>query len=104
MFNSELLQLCGYELISCIYAHLKMVVETFSRGYVILIVVSSAVAVPLTCYWMNKWLEGYAYRIHISATLIVIVIALIAVTVLLTALVQVLKAVKENSIDVIKNG
>lgn len=46
------------------------IVYLFSREFIILIVIAFAFATPLAWYFMNNWLQNYAYRIDISWWLI----------------------------------
>jgi ABC-type antimicrobial peptide transport system permease subunit len=58
----------------------------FSREFVSLIIIAFAIATPIAWYFMHKWLENFAYRIHLSWWLFLvggiasIVIALISVS------------------------
>lgn len=42
------------------------IVYLFSREFIILIIVAFAIATPVAWYYMNQWLQDYAYRINIS--------------------------------------
>ncbi|MGN6341551.1 MAG: ABC transporter permease [Ginsengibacter sp.] len=42
------------------------IVYLFSREFVILISIAFVIATPLAWYFMNRWLQDYAYRIDIS--------------------------------------
>lgn len=42
------------------------IVYLFSKEFIILIVIAFAIATPIAWYFMNQWLQDYAYRIHIS--------------------------------------
>lgn len=37
-----------------------------SKDFVVLVIISCVIAVPISSYYMNDWLQGYAYRIEIS--------------------------------------
>jgi putative ABC transport system permease protein len=62
------------------------VVYLFSKEFIILIAIAFAIATPLAWYFMNQWLQNYAYRINISWWLFAaggftaIIIALITVS------------------------
>ncbi len=57
-----------------------------SRDFVVLVVISFAIAVPLSWISMNRWLSDYSYRIHITwwiflgAGLLTIIIAMATVS------------------------
>lgn len=42
------------------------IVYLFSKEFVILIAIAFLIATPVAWYYMNQWLQSYAYRIHIS--------------------------------------
>jgi ABC-type antimicrobial peptide transport system permease subunit len=42
------------------------IVYLFSKEFVILITIAFAIATPIAWYYMNQWLQDYAYRIRIS--------------------------------------
>jgi putative ABC transport system permease protein len=42
------------------------IVYLFSKEFVILIAIAFAIATPIAWYYMNQWLQDYAYRINIS--------------------------------------
>jgi ABC-type antimicrobial peptide transport system permease subunit len=42
------------------------IVYLFSKEFVLLIAIAFAIATPIAWYYMNKWLENYAYRISIN--------------------------------------
>jgi ABC-type antimicrobial peptide transport system permease subunit len=62
------------------------IVYLFSREFIILIGIALAVAIPLAWYYMNQWLQDYAYRVNIpwwvfaASGLLAIVIALVTIS------------------------
>jgi len=47
-------------------ASVGSLVHLASKEYIGLVVVSNVIAWPLAYYFMNKWLQNFAYRIHLS--------------------------------------
>jgi putative ABC transport system permease protein len=47
-------------------AAVSRIVMLISREFVVLISISFVIAAPIGCYTINKWLQGFAYRISIS--------------------------------------
>jgi ABC-type antimicrobial peptide transport system permease subunit len=47
-------------------ASIGHIVYLFSREFVILIAIAFAIASPIAWYYMNQWLQDYAYRIEIN--------------------------------------
>ncbi len=72
------------------------ILALLSKDFLVLIVVAGVIAVPVSWYSMNKWLEGFAYRIDISWWLF----AAAGITVVLVAFAsisyQTLKAANAN--------
>lgn len=66
--------------------------QMLSRDFVLLALVSSLIAVPLSWYFLNGWLEGYEYRDEISWWVFVAAIAGAVMITLLTVSFQALKA------------
>jgi putative ABC transport system permease protein len=64
----------------------KGIVYLLSKDFLRLVIIALVIASPLAWYFMNKWLEDFAYRIHISwwifiaAGLAALLIALITVS------------------------
>lgn len=44
----------------------RQIVMLFSRDYIKMIAVAFLLAVPVSYYFINKWLEGFAYQIHLA--------------------------------------
>src|SRR6185312_10773850 len=42
------------------------IVYLFSKEFIILIAIAFAIATPIAWYFMNRWLQDYAYRINVS--------------------------------------
>jgi putative ABC transport system permease protein len=68
-----------------------------SKDFLVLIMVAVVIAIPVSWFSMNRWLEGFAYRINISWWLF----AVAGITVVLVALAsityQTLKAANAKS-------
>ncbi|HEY2722449.1 MAG TPA: FtsX-like permease family protein [Chitinophagaceae bacterium] len=62
------------------------IVYLFSKEFIILIAIAFAIATPIAWYFMNQWLQDYAYRINIdwwlfaASGLVAIVIALATIS------------------------
>lgn len=66
------------------------------------IVVSAIIAIPLSWYIMNGWLENYSYRISWTPWIFVVAIIFTFVIAVLSVLFQILKATRENPVKYIK--
>ena len=69
-----------------------------SSDFLKLVVVSFVIAFPLAWWFMNKWLEDYAYRIDIDWTVFVIAGMIAVLIALLTISFQAIKAGLSNPI------
>ncbi len=78
------------------------IVRLTTRSYLILILVASVVAVPFAWYYMNSWLQDFAYRIHLSWWMFVLAGIVTLIIALLTVSIQTIKAAKENPVQSLK--
>ncbi len=62
-------------------APVSSIIKLISKDFLKLVIIALLIAIPLVWYFMNKWLQGYAYRIDIGWW----VFALTAILVLLIA-------------------
>jgi putative ABC transport system permease protein len=69
---------------------------TLSRPFFYIVVIANLIAWPVSFIISNKWLETFAYRIHISIVPFVIALVVSTVIVVLTVCLQVVRAVKFN--------
>ncbi|WP_234347399.1 ABC transporter permease [Parabacteroides bouchesdurhonensis] len=79
------------------------IIRMFFKEYIIQVLIAGAFALPLAYLAMNKWLQGYAYRISIPLWLLAGAITGVITLVLLTVLGQVLKAANSNPAEVVKS-
>jgi len=79
-------------------ASVSNVVMMLSKDFLKLVLVAVLIAFPLTWWMMNKWLQGFAYRIHINASIFLMAgVAIIFIT-LLTISFQSVKAALANPV------
>jgi len=72
------------------------IVFLFTKDFVKLVFVAFVLAVPLSWYVMNKWLDGFAYKIDISWVIFIIGFVVTAAIVLLTISYRSVMAAREN--------
>ena len=83
-------------------ASLANVISIFSIDFVRLVLIAAVLSFPIAYFSIQKWLEGYAYRITpgwIQFTLPAVIIVLIAA---LTVSFQVLKTARKNPAETLK--
>ena len=44
----------------------KYITARLSKDFVVLVLISSAIAIPVAWYFMNGWLQNYSYRTDLS--------------------------------------
>lgn len=84
-------------------ASVSQVVVLLSRDFVKLILISLVIAIPVTWYGMNEWLQGFAYRIDFSFPLAFLAGALAIAVALLTVSFQSVKAATGNPVNSLKS-
>jgi len=79
-------------------ASVANIVYFFSKEYLLLIAIAFAVAAPVAWYFMNNWLQGFAYRINISISVFVLAIVASLFIALLTVGYRAVKAALANPV------
>jgi ABC-type antimicrobial peptide transport system permease subunit len=69
-----------------------------SKDFVILVLLSCAIAIPVGWYCMNEWLKNYKYRTDINVEIFVAVGLVALVITLLTVSFQAIKAAVANPV------
>ena len=70
-----------------------------SKKFLMLVVLSNIIAWPVSYYFMNKWLEDFAYRIELSWWMFVLSGGLALVIALVTVSFQAIKAATANPVE-----
>ena len=73
-----------------------------SKKYLYWIIISNAMAVPIAYYFMNSWLQSFAYRIDIEWWLFVLAGGVALVIALATVSIQAIKAATANPIKALR--
>ena len=79
-------------------ASVPRIVQLLSMDFMRLVLISLAISFPLAFYFMNQWLQDFAYRITISWTVFAIAGALALVITFVTVGYQAVKAAVANPI------
>lgn len=79
-------------------ASVQSIVYLFSREFVLLIVVAFIIACPVTWYFMQDWLQQYAYRTSLNWWIFVSAGALALFTALATVSFKAMKAASSNPV------
>ncbi|MEM9849225.1 MAG: FtsX-like permease family protein, partial [Bacteroidota bacterium] len=84
-------------------ASVSSLVALLSKDFLRLIIIAFVIAIPITYYAMNQWLENFAYRIHISWWVFALTgFGAIGIA-LLTVSVQSVKAALANPVKSLRN-
>jgi putative ABC transport system permease protein len=80
-----------------------MIVIKINLEFVKWILVSLVIACPVIIYFMNKWLENFAYRIHLSLWIFIVAGLVTIIVSLLTVSWHTLSAATKNPVDCLKH-
>jgi putative ABC transport system permease protein len=83
-------------------ASVASIMILFSKEFVKLILISFCIATPLAYYFMNQWLEGFAYHISIPWTVYVVGVVSTLFIALLTVSYRSAEAARSNPADTLR--
>ncbi|WP_221390985.1 ABC transporter permease [Dyadobacter sp. NIV53] len=84
-------------------ASIAGVVTLLSRDFLKLVVIAICVATPVGWYVMNRWLEGFAYKIHIEWWVFAVSAALVMAIAIFTVSFQSIKAALLNPVKSLRS-
>ncbi|GGA92591.1 ABC transporter permease [Mucilaginibacter rubeus] len=84
-------------------ASVSAIVNTLSKDFIKLVLISIAITTPLAWYLMNKWLQDFAYRITIQWWVLVLAGAGAMLIAIVTVSFQSIKAALANPVNSLKN-
>ena len=79
-------------------ANVLSIVQLISKDFMWLIGIATVIAFPVAWYAMNKWLEDFAYRIHLSMMVFVVAAVITSVIAMITISFQSIKAAIANPV------
>jgi putative ABC transport system permease protein len=68
-------------------------------GYIKVIIIATLIAWGLGYYWMNQWLSGFAFKVELSAIYFTVPVVIMIFVLLLTTLLQTVKASRTNPVE-----
>ena len=77
--------------------------QLLSKDFVMLVLIASAIAIPVAWYFMNEWLKSYQYKISIGLGIFVSVVLLSIVITLITVSSQAIKAAIANPVKSLRS-
>lgn len=83
-------------------ASVTQIAMVLTKTYFKLIIIAGLIAVPLGWYFMNRWLNGFSYRIEIGIWVYLIAILLVISVAMITILFQIIKTGRMNPVTALK--
>jgi putative ABC transport system permease protein len=83
-------------------ASISNIVTLLSKEFLVLVILALFLAVPIGWYFMQDWLEGFAYRINIGWGVFVLAGVVAIIIAFLTVSIQSLKAALANPVQSIR--
>ncbi len=84
-------------------ASVSQLMILMSKDFTILVLIAFVIASPLAWYFADSWLQGFANRIHIDATFVILSGALAVLIALFTISFQSIKAARENPVNAMRS-
>lgn len=83
-------------------ASLANIFMTVTKDFAIWVLLANIIAIPVTWYAMNKWLQNFAYRVEISWWMFALAGGLTLLIALLTVSWQAIRAATANPVDALR--
>jgi putative ABC transport system permease protein len=83
-------------------ATVSNIVMLLSREFILLVIIAMVIASPVSWYLMNRWLEDFAFRIHIRWWVFILAGCMAILVALCTVSFQALKAAIANPVKSLK--
>ncbi len=80
-------------------ANVAEIVFMLSKKYLLWIVISNLIAWPVAYYFMNKWLQDFAYRIDIGWWMFILAGGIALLIAVATVSIQAIKAATANPVE-----
>jgi len=79
------------------------ILSMLSREFLLLVALSSIIAVPVGYYFMREWLTGFAYHVSLNALMFVAAGALVLVVAWITVSLRTFRAVSSNPVQSLRS-
>jgi hypothetical protein len=83
-------------------ASLGSVMYLVAKEFIILIIVSTIIAIPITIYLIEGWLRNFAYRVNVDAVVVLLTLLTATVIVLVTIGFQAMRAAMANPVEALR--
>lgn len=83
-------------------ASVSLIVQKLSGDFAKLVILSAVIALPVSWWASNKWLENYPYRIELKATMFLFAVVIVFFIALVTIVFQSVKAAMANPVKILR--
>ena len=84
-------------------ANVGRIVLLLSQEYIKIIILANLIAWPLAYYFMNSWLDSFAYRINVNWSVFLLAAILTALVAGITVSYQSIKSAVSNPVNALRN-
>jgi putative ABC transport system permease protein len=84
-------------------ADVRNIVTLLSKDFIVLVLIAIIIATPVSWYTMNKWLEGFAYKIEIHPLVFVLAGCMALLIAVFTISFQAVKSALMNPVTSLKS-
>ena len=77
------------------------IIKMFNKKYLYIVAICSAVAIPISYYIIDRWMQQFAYRTEMSVWVYVVAVLIITIITIVTVSIRSWKAANENPVDAI---
>jgi putative ABC transport system permease protein len=78
------------------------IIKSFLRSNLILVLISSLISVPVTIYFINRWLKNFVFKTSISPWVFIIAFVVSALVVTATVFFHSYKASRTNPVEALR--
>jgi len=80
----------------------KAIINSFLSSNLILVLISSSISIPVTIYFMNRWLNNFVFKTSISPWVFIIAFVVSALVVTATVFFHSYKASRTNPVEALR--
>ena len=73
----------------------------FNKKYLYIVAICSAVAIPISYYVIDRWMQQFVYRAEMSVWVYVVAVLIITIITIATVSIRSWKAANENPVEAV---
>ena len=77
------------------------IIKMFNRKYLYIVAICSVIAIPISYFIIDRWMQQFAYRCEMSLWVYAVAVAAVAIITMATVTIRSWKAANENPMDVL---